>query len=667
MRLVYVMFLVLFNFRYLASQNPSLSFSFNPTGTDFESIRSAIIDQNNNVYTTGNFSGTVDFEPGPGTTALTAVYTDVYISKLSGSGGLTWVKQIQSLNISNLSISWSIGVDLSGNIYAMGQFMGTIDFDPGPGVFNMTSSMPASYDLFVLKLNSSGDFQWAKQIASFALNQKVGVMPIDGAGNLYVYGCFMGTVDFDPGPGVFNMTASTVSRDPFVLKLSSDGGFIWARQINDPGEGTVLSTKIDASNSIYLTGYFAGVADFDPGPSTTNLDSINGSAYIWKLTNAGDLDWVKQFGAGGFVTSSSDLAFDITGNIYSTGGFQGSADMDPGPGITRLTTAGFGDAFVLKLNPTGSFIWARQLGGPGSDGASGLCLDNSGNIILMGGFDGTADFDPGTGSYQLTSSGSDDIFITMLNPDGNFKYAFQLGNVDFDNSTSINIDSQNALVISGTFFHSIDADPCSGVTTLNALASQDCFLAKYNHPITIQVTISSPTTTVVSGQSVLVTSVATNGGTNPTYEWQDSTAAHSWQTISGATGSILSYSPSQTGDRVKCIMTSNASCALNYTFSSNVIAFTVSPVTSIDPINGNSYGLKYFPNPVKDVLYIDSLRISDRWETAEIISMAGVQLRLVNIESKTRVRIEVETLRPGNYIILLRKKYAITYLKFVKL
>ncbi|HRG83211.1 MAG TPA: SBBP repeat-containing protein [Chitinophagaceae bacterium] len=649
------------------SQNPSLSFAHNPSGSSYERVGSGTVDQQNNIYLSGAFTGTIDIDPTPVANVLTANAVDAFITKSNNAGNLTWANQLKGANTSSFSDVWSIGVDLSGNVYAMGQFKGTVDFDPGTAVNNMTSTNVSSYDMFIVKLNAAGVFQWSKQIADFAINQKISTIPIDGMGNIYVYGCFMGTVDFDPGPGVYTMTSSTTSRDPFILKVNSSGNFVWAKQIDDPGEGIVFSTKLDAADNIYLTGYFSGSADFDPGPSTTLIDSTNGAAYILKLNNAGDFLWVKQFGAGGYFTSSSNLNFDTNGNIYCTGSFQGVADLDPGPGVQNLTSSGLRDAFVLKLSPVGDFQWAKKLGGANSDGGDAIAIDAIGNILVSGSFEGAADFDPGPDVFQITALGIYDIFVVALDANGKFRNAFKLGNTDFDHPISINIDTQNSLIITGNFFLSIDADPCENTMTLSATASQDFFYIKYNQPITIQITISTPGTTIISGQSVTASSSITNGGTSPGYQWQDSTALHTWQNIPGATSSALNYAPLQTGDKLRCLLTSNAPCATGYSFTSNVLQFTVNAVTAINPTSGNAYNIKLFPNPVSEVIYIDSLKLSDHWETAEILTAVGHRYQTISIENKTKAVLSVHQLPPGQYIILLRRKNHASYLKFIKI
>ena len=126
----------------------------------------------------------------------------------------------------------SIAVDAAGNVYTTGYFGGTADFDPGPGTYNLTSA--GTYEMFISKLDSSGNFIWAKQMGgNSSLDYATGLsITLDAAGNIYSTGPLEGTVDFNPGPGVFTLSAIGVNRTraSFVLKLDADGNFIWAKQ-----------------------------------------------------------------------------------------------------------------------------------------------------------------------------------------------------------------------------------------------------------------------------------------------------------------------------------------------------------------------------------------------------------------------------------------------------
>ena len=181
------------------------------------------------------------------------------------------------------------------------------------------------------------------------------------------------------------------------------------------------------------------------------------------------------------------------------------------------------------------------------------------------------------------------------------------------------------------------------------------------------ITIAGNTTVLIGGNTVL-SSVITNGGSSPAYQWQDSTQTHSWQNISGSTSTNLTYTPAVTGNRVRCILTGNNTCATTNTATSNVLVFTLNSVTAINPVAAINYGIKGYPNPVSISFVIDSLKLADQWQTVEITSMDGRQkIFSEKINGRTRLVVNVEKLAAGYYVAILTKKQGLkVYLPFIK-
>lgn len=374
--------------------------------------RSIAIDAAGNVYTSGYFNETVDFDPGVGNYNLTSSgLDDIFISKLDASGNFLWAKHMGSASYDE---GWSIEIDASGNVYTTGFFSGTVDFDPGVGNFNISSS--GSNDLFISKLDASGNFLWAKNIGGTSYVQGNSI-EVDAMGNVYTTGYFFGTVDFNPGVGTFNLT-SNGNEDVFISKLNSSGDFLWAKKIGGSSGDYGQAIALDASGNIYTTGFFAYTVDFDPGPGTFNLSSTGGfqDIFISKLDASGNFLWAKQMPGTGNSASYS-IKLDATGNVYTTGVFQYTIDFDPNAGIANLTSSGGvnTDIFISKLDALGNFLWAIKLGDTLYDQGSSIAIDQLGNVYTTGYFIGTSDFDPGVGTFNLTSTGDySDIFIQKL-------------------------------------------------------------------------------------------------------------------------------------------------------------------------------------------------------------------------------------------------------------
>ena len=295
---------------------------------------------------------------------------------------------------------YSVAVDSSGNVYTTGFFNDTVDFDLGVGTANLTSA--GSTDIFISKIDSSGAYVWAKKIGGTS-NDEVYSIAVDASGNVYTTGYFTGTVDFDPGAGTANLT-STGSSDIFISKLDSSGAYVWAVKIGSAFGDQGNSIAVDTSGNVYTTGFFGSTADFDPGAGTANLTPVgSGDTFISKLDSSGAYVWAKQIGSTSNDQGNS-IAVDTSGNVYTTGYFNGTGDFDPDAGTANLTSSD-DDIFVSKLDSSGAYVWARKMGGISSDYGNSIAVDTSGNVYTTGFFIDTADFDPGAGTSNLTPAG----------------------------------------------------------------------------------------------------------------------------------------------------------------------------------------------------------------------------------------------------------------------
>lgn len=197
------------------------------------------------------------------------------------------------------------------------------------------------------------------------------------------------------------------------------------------------------------------------------------------VLNAQSYTWAKNMG-GTSLDNGLSVVTDATGNVYTTGYFQGTADFDPGSGVFNLTAFGSTDIFVTKMDANGNLVWAKQLGGSSGDVARSIKVDGSGNTYIIGQFSGTADFDPSTGTVNLTSSGLNDIFVCKLNATGGLVFAKKMGDTGDDQGYSIVLDGGGNIYITGTFNGTVDFDPNAGVSNLTSAGSYDIFVCKLN-------------------------------------------------------------------------------------------------------------------------------------------------------------------------------------------
>ncbi|MCW3101794.1 MAG: hypothetical protein JWO09_234 [Bacteroidetes bacterium] len=460
------------------AQSPVFEWAISQGGTSDDSGTSLTTDTLGNTFVTGFFRGTTDFDPGAGTFNLTANGNyDIFIEKLDAAGNLVWARSMGSQEVDN---GLSVALDGTGNVYVTGFFQDTVDFDPGAGLVNLTAA-PGTESMFVLKLSPAGNYIWAKSVAS-SRGQSIAVDP---SGNTCVTGYYTDTTDFDPGAGMVP-AASSGSHDVFILKLDATGNFLWSNAFGSFFSDYGASLAFNQSGSVYITGVFHSTIDFDSGSSIFNLTAAgSGDLFILKLDPNGNFIWAKKAG-GTSDEYASSLVLDPACNIYLSGGFYGTADFDPGAATFNLTSAGDGDIYISKLDSAGNFIWAKGMGGTYNDFAASVALDVSGNVYTTGYFLGTTDLDPGPAVYSPATSGfSLDIFISKLDTAGNFVWAQNMGASGGDNGNDISVDKYSNVYTTGNYTGTVDFDPSSGVFNLTSFpANNDLYIHKMSQAIT---------------------------------------------------------------------------------------------------------------------------------------------------------------------------------------
>ena len=463
------------------------------------------LDGAGNVYTVGEFAGTVDFDPGVGTFNLTSAgREDIFVSKLDGAGNFVWAAAMGGFFPDGAR---GVALDGDGNVYTVGNFFQSGDFDPGVDTFTLNG------DIFISKLDANGNFVWARAMETDSpFKPTAEGVALDGADNVYTVGTFSGTIDFDPGAGTFNLT-SAGDRDIFVSKLDANGDFLWARAMGGSTFDAATAVTLDGAGNVYTVGAFSGTVDFDPGAGTFNLTSAGSrDIFVSKLDSAGNFVWAAAMG-GPVSDSATAVALDGAGNVYTVGDFRGTADFDPGSSTFNLTTAGQADIFVSKLDSAGNFVWAATMGGSSPDGASGGALDCAGNVYTVGSFSGTADFDPGATTFNLTSAGGDDIFVSKLDSTGNFVWAVAMGSIESDFITGdVAVDCAGNVYTVGDFRGTADFDPGAGTFNLTSAGRADIFVSKLEPVADLSLTKTDGVAIAPLGATLTYTITVANSG-----------------------------------------------------------------------------------------------------------------------------------------------------------
>lgn len=319
------------------------------------------VDAAGNVYTAGNFSRTADFDPDPAANYdLTAVgpLPNMFISKLDPEGNFVWAKQVGPPAGLGLMTVASIRLAPSGQqVYLSGLFGygSAFDFDPGAGTEIL--SPIGDFDIFLLKLDSAGQFGWAKQIGGTESTSGSIGMDLDLQENVYATGMFSGTVDFDPGPAIHPRTSP--NSDMYISKLDSAGNFVWVTTTTGTSDSSMVegnAIAVDAEGNAYVTGIFQHTVNFFSSGVSGDLSSTgaNWNIFVAKVSASGGFEWAKQMGGQGLHQAAAyALSLDPTGEkLYLTGRFNETVDFDPGPDTMELVCGGTGvngyDIFVAQ-------------------------------------------------------------------------------------------------------------------------------------------------------------------------------------------------------------------------------------------------------------------------------------------------------------------------------
>ncbi|MCX6645439.1 MAG: hypothetical protein NTY09_03650 [bacterium] len=306
---------------------------------------------------------------------------------------------------------------------------------------------------------------------------------INPADNIYIAGSYCGIVDFDPGVGVdkhISTVGMNYTADAYISCFDSSGIFQWARTWGGIGSETCFDIAIDATGYIYVTGFYTGTADFDPGVGTDNHTS-NGlnDAFLSKFDQSGNFLWTRSWG-GTQQDVGYGVAVDNVDGVYVTGAYQGNVDFDPGAGEDLHQSNGSQDVYMTKFDSSGSFQWARTWGGALSDSASSIAINSIGQIHVSGSFRGSLDFDPGAGSDVRTSAGGTDAFLSLFTSSGVYLEAYTWGGTQNDYGDQVVVDTSDNVYTVGVFYNSADLDPTGGTDIHFSNGLGDGYLIKFN-------------------------------------------------------------------------------------------------------------------------------------------------------------------------------------------
>ena len=413
--------------------------TFGLSGLDTDAAGVAI-DSSDNIYITGTSQGTNLF----GKNATSGTTDDIFVAKLNPSGVVQWV---YTAGGTGRDRGRKIALDSSGNIYVTGYYWSTVDFGGG----NVTSN--GNWDAFLLKLDSSGTFQWVKSYGSNSGNDLGRDVAIDSNDNIYMLGTYRGTVDFGAGDVV------ATDADIFLIKFNSSGVFQWVYTAGGTGFDDSRALALDSNDNPYITGSYSNTVNFGGG----NITAANtNDLFILKLNSSGTYQDIYTSNID-TTTKGKGLFVDSSGNIYATGTFQNTVNFGGG----NITSSGM-DIYLLKLNSSFAFQWVKRFAS--GNGASGQALglavtvDDDGNVYSGGQIGGSYNL----GGQSVVSGSNNDVYIVKHDSSGTFQWSKtfggSVGGDGTDKAQDIVIDSNDFIITVGQAKGSADFSTVGGDT-----------------------------------------------------------------------------------------------------------------------------------------------------------------------------------------------------------
>jgi hypothetical protein len=403
---------------------------------------SVCADSNRNIFITGYISGAADLngdgdstDGGPESAAGYGS-EDIVIAKFDPDGNLQWAKRLGGTSIDS---GYSVACDSGGNVLVTGWVSGAADLN-GDGDRTdgsaETGTGYGNYDVFVAKFGPDGSFQWAKRLGGTSADLGSSVA-VDSTGNVAAIGRVTGAADLngdgDSADGEPESATGLGNSDIYISKFSADGTFLWSKRLGGTSADFGNSIAFDSGGNIIASGWVYGAADFNGDRDF--MDGIteqgggfgNFDIFVAKFDPDGNFQWAKRLG-GISSDNGQCVSLDSLGNVLVAGSVYGAADLnedgDTEDGIQE-TGAGFGsaDMLIVKLGSDGSFLWAKRLGGSGSDSGYSVACDTAGNVLVCGYVTGAADLnadgDSADGAPESAAGFAlFDIILVKFSPNG---------------------------------------------------------------------------------------------------------------------------------------------------------------------------------------------------------------------------------------------------------
>ena len=398
-------------------------------------------------------------------------------------------------------IGHAIATDGSGNVYVTGESWASWNGPAGQSPLRAYSGGGVE-DIFVLKLDSSGAYQWHTFYGSTA-NDIGHAIATDGSGNVYVTGESWASWNGPAGQSPLRAYSGGGVEDIFVLKLDSSGAYQWHTFYGSTANDIGHAIATDGSGNVYVTGESWASWNGPAGQSPLRAYSGGGveDIFVLKLASSGAYQWHTFYGSTANDIGHA-IATDGSGNVYVTGeswaSWNGPAGQSP---LRAYSGGGVEDIFVLKLASSGAYQWHTFYGSTANDIGHAIATDGSGNVYVTG--ESWASWNGPAGQSPLraySGGGVEDIFVLKLASSGAYQWHTFYGSTANDIGHAIATDGSGNVYVTGESWASWNGD--AGQSPLHAYSGggvEDIFVLKLVEPDLIETAVSDPPSSSTAG------------------------------------------------------------------------------------------------------------------------------------------------------------------------
>jgi hypothetical protein len=459
------------------------------------------VDPSGAVTIAGGFYGPVVFG-GYLTVPKTGAYGNAFAARFSSVGVIQWVQSVGSGQAYG-DTAYAVTVGPRGEVWFGGMTNTRSTIGTGPGALLLDGpSHPPTGDVFVARYSGvpvADDQTIELPVNSSRSLTLTGRTPNPGAlvysiATPPAHGTLTGTppsVTYTPDPGyvgpdgfTFTLSDGTPQPDTGVVAIlvrplpTAGTGLAWATRGGSTSSEEADAVVVDAVGDTFVTGCYHLTATFGSGANARSItanNGVGGDIFVAKYDPAGQLVNVWSYG-GNLDDCGLGIAIDATGNIVVAGRFELAMTI----GTTQLVSAGASDAFVMKLAPNGTLLWAARGGSTGFDEATGVAVAAGGAVYATGAYNGVGSFTGGATTVLQTSvNNNNDAFLWKLSTDGLPQWVQSAGGDDADKARAVTVGPSGDVFVAGTMGSWASLGEDSAEVTLISAGGTDAFMARY--------------------------------------------------------------------------------------------------------------------------------------------------------------------------------------------